>query len=273
MDYKEFVGSSVDDAITTASVEFGVTSDRLDYEVLEEGSSGFFGIGSKDAKIRARVKSENEAIEKEEPAAKEESAKEDISVPADTDSAALEAREDYSEEAVDESAEVSDEKSVDHSVERRPVDVNAAKDAANTFLKDLFGAMELDVTIEMHYDEENNSLNIELSGPEMGIIIGKRGATLDSVQYLANLAINRKLESYVRVKIDTEDYRYRRKQTLENLAKNVAYKVKRTRRPVSLEAMNPYERRIIHYALQSDNYVTTHSEGEEPYRHIVVVPK
>ena len=158
-------------------------------------------------------------------------------------------------------------------VEHRAVDIEAAKEAANVFLKDLFGAMELDVVIDMHYDEENNSLNIELSGPEMGIIIGKRGATLDSVQYLANLAINRKLESYVRVKIDTEDYRFRRKQTLENLAKNVAYKVKRTRRPVSLEAMNPYERRIIHYALQNDNYVSTHSEGEEPYRHIVVVPK
>jgi spoIIIJ-associated protein len=110
-------------------------------------------------------------------------------------------------------------------------------------------------------------------GPEMGIIIGKRGQTLDSLQYLTNLALNRKVDTYTKVKLDTEDYRRRRKETLENLAKNCAYKAKRTRKPVSLEAMNPYERRVIHYALQDDDSVTTHSEGEEPYRHVVITLK
>ncbi len=261
MEYKDFSGSSLDDAITAATIELGVTSDRLDYQVIEEGSSGFFGFGSKDCKIRARVK-EVEEISVEQPV------EEEVSEPVS---------EIVKEEVVEEAETVVEkaEEQSDHanSSVHAPVDVDAAKAAANVFLNDLFGAMDLEVHADMNYDEESNSLNIELSGPEMGIIIGKRGATLDSVQYLANLAVNRKLESYVRIKIDTEDYRFRRKQTLENLAKNVAYKVKRSRRPVSLEAMNPYERRIIHYALQNDNYVTTHSEGEEPYRHIVVVPK
>ena len=107
----------------------------------------------------------------------------------------------------------------------------------------------------------------------MGILIGKRGQTLDSLQYLANLAINKKCDDYYKVKIDTEDYRKRRKDTLENLAKNIAYKVKRTKRPVNLEPMNPFERRIIHSALQNDKYVTTHSEGDEPFRHVVVTLK
>ena len=110
-------------------------------------------------------------------------------------------------------------------------------------------------------------------GEDMGILIGKRGQTLDSLQYLANLAVNKNSEEYIKVKIDTEDYRKRRKETLENLAKNIAYKVKRTKRPVSLEPMNPFERRVIHSALQNDKFVTTHSEGEEPYRHVVVTLK
>ncbi len=259
MEYKEFSGSSLEDAITAATIELGVTSDRLDYQVVEEGSSGFFGFGSKDCKIRAKVKNE-EAVLTEAP---KEEIKEEAPV---QEKEVVEIEDTVSPEM--ETAETTSEDK-----DAVPVDLDAAKAAANVFLNDLFGAMDLEVHADMNYDEENNSLNIELSGPEMGIIIGKRGATLDSVQYLANLAVNRKLESYVRIKIDTEDYRFRRKQTLENLAKNVAYKVKRSRRPVSLEAMNPYERRIIHYALQNDNYVSTHSEGEEPYRHIVVVPK
>lgn len=133
--------------------------------------------------------------------------------------------------------------------------------------------MNLEVEISSSIDEENNILEIELKGPEMGVIIGKRGQTLDSLQYLTSLAVNRKVENHTKIKLDTEDYRRRRKETLENLAKNTAYKAKRNKRSVSLEAMNPYERRIIHSALQDDKYVTTHSEGEEPYRHVVVVPK
>lgn len=141
------------------------------------------------------------------------------------------------------------------------------------FLDKMFSAMNMKVTSKIDYNEENRTMNIDFSGDEMGILIGKRGQTLDSLQYLISLVVNKESDSYIKVKVDTEDYRERRKQTLENLAKNLSYKVKRTRRPVTLEPMNPYERRIIHSALQNDRYVETHSEGEEPYRKVVITLK
>lgn len=146
-------------------------------------------------------------------------------------------------------------------------------DKAIEFLSQIFDAMNLEVSITAAYNEEEQEISLNLEGEDMGILIGKRGQTLDSLQYLTNLAINKHSDEYYKVKIDTEDYRKRRKETLENLAKNIAYKVKRTKRPVSLEPMNPFERRIIHSALQNDRYVTTHSEGDEPYRHVVVTLK
>lgn len=208
MDYKKFSAKTVEDAITEACKEFLVTSDRLGHNVIEEGSSGFLGIGSKPAVIEAWVK------EEEKPASLDEEAKD--------------------------------------------------------FLKNVFTAMNMAVVVNINYDEENRNMDIDLSGDEMGVLIGKRGQTLDSLQYLVSLVINKKQENYIRVKVDTENYRQRRKDTLENLAKNISYKVKRTKRSVSLEPMNPYERRIIHSALQNDRYVTTHSEGEEPFRRVVV---
>nr|WP_291235223.1 RNA-binding cell elongation regulator Jag/EloR [Frisingicoccus sp.] len=141
------------------------------------------------------------------------------------------------------------------------------------FLDKMFSAMNMEVTSKIDYNEENRTMNIDFSGDEMGILIGKRGQTLDSLQYLISLVVNKESDSYIKVKVDTEDYRERRKQTLENLAKNLSYKVKRTRRPVTLEPMNPYERRIIHSALQNDRYVETHSEGDEPYRKVVITLK
>ena len=138
------------------------------------------------------------------------------------------------------------------------------------FLDSMFGAMSMEVKADITFDDEENSVNVDLSGDNMGVLIGKRGQTLDSIQYLTSLVINKNSEKYVRVKLDTENYRKRRKETLESLAKNIAYKVKRSRRPVSLEPMNPYERRIIHSALQADKFVSTRSEGEEPFRHVVV---
>lgn len=208
MEYKEFTGKSVDDALTNATVELGVTSDQIKYEVVEEGSNGFLGIGSKDAVIKVVISS-NENPET----------------------------------------------------------------VAKNFLNEVFEAMQLEVNVTIKFNEIDNTLDIDLAGPEMGVLIGKRGQTLDSLQYLTNLAVNRSADSYTRVKIDTEDYRRRRKETLENLAKNMANKVKRTRKPVHLEAMNPYERRIIHSALQNNQYVTTHSEGEEPCRYVVITLK
>ncbi len=207
MDFIEVTGKTVDDAITEALVQLGVTSDQIEYEVIEEAKSGFLGFNSKPAKVKVRKK-------------------------------------------------------------------ETINDKVNTFLQDVFKAMDLEVEIVIkESEEEENVLDIELKGDDMGVLIGKRGQTLDSLQYLTNLAINKNSETYVKVKLDTENYRKRRKDTLENLAKNIAYKVKRTKKAVSLEPMNPFERRVIHSALQKDRYVTTHSEGEEPYRHVVVTLK
>ena len=150
---------------------------------------------------------------------------------------------------------------------------NDVVDNIREFLEKVFGAMNIDAEILIEKEEGSNVINVELKGSDMGILIGKRGQTLDALQYRANLAVNKNAEEYVKVKIDTEDYRKRRRETLENLARNIAFKVKRTRRPVSLEPMNPFERRVIHSTLQNDKFVTTHSEGEEPYRHVVVTPK
>ena len=141
------------------------------------------------------------------------------------------------------------------------------------FLDKMLAAMNMEVKSTINYNEENRTMDIDFAGEEMGILIGKRGQTLDSLQYLISLVVNKESDSYIKVKVDTEDYRERRKATLENLAKNLSYKVKRTRRPVTLEPMNPYERRIIHSALQNDRYVETHSEGDEPYRKVVITLK
>ncbi len=209
MEYIEVSAKTVSEAITEACQKLSVTSDRLDYQVIEEGSSGFLGIGSKPAVIKAAVKFEK------------------LTVP----------------------------------------------EVAENFLHDVFTAMNMAVTVNVDYDEDRRTMDIEISGDEMGILIGKRGQTLDSLQYLVSLVVNKEVEEFIRVKLDTENYRERRRETLENLAKNIAYKVKRTKRPVSLEPMNPYERRIIHSALQNDRYVTTYSEGEEPFRRVVVALK
>ncbi|GFI32336.1 MAG: protein jag [Lachnospiraceae bacterium] len=206
MEFIEVSAKTVDDAITESLVKLGTTSDKIEYEIIEKGSSGFLGIGSRPALIKVRKKSEVE-------------------------------------------------------------------DYVYDFLHNVFLAMNMEVEILINKSEDGKNVDVELKGEEMGVLIGKRGQTLDSLQYLTNLAVGKQVNEYVKVKIDTEDYRKRRRDTLENLAKNIAYKVKRTKRSVSLEPMNPFERRVIHSALQNDRYVNTHSEGEEPYRHVVVTLK
>ena len=209
MDYKNFEGKNIDDAITNACQELGITSDKLAYEVVEEGGSGFLGLGKKAAVIKARKKGDVDEI-------------------------------------------------------------------AADFLNKVFDAMELTVKLDVNVEDQDNeqTINIDIVGDDMGVLIGKRGQTLDSLQYLTSLIVNKESDDkFSRVRLDTENYRERRQQTLENLAKNIAKKVKRIKKPVALEPMNPYERRIIHSALQDDKYCTTRSEGEEPYRHVVVVLK
>ncbi len=206
MDFIEVTAKTVDDAITEGLIKLGTTSDKIETEIIEKGSSGFLGIGSKPAVVRIRKKF-------------------------------------------------------------------SVKDFVWSFLNDVFQAMKMKVEINVTVSEDQKNVDVELKGEDMGVLIGKRGQTLDSLQYITNLALGKQVNEFVKVKIDTEDYRKRRKDTLENLAKNIAYKVKRTKRPVSLEPMNPFERRVIHSALQNDKYVSTHSEGEEPYRHVVVTLK
>lgn len=203
MEYIEVSAKTVDDAITLACQKLSVPSDRLEYVVDSEGSSGFLGIGSKAAVIRARIKC-------------------------------------------------------------------SVTDIAKDFLNDLFEKMNYDVVVSVKYNEDDELMEIELGGDEMGVLIGKRGQTLDSIQCLVKLVVNKNSDKFIRVTVDTENYRQRRKETLENLAKNLAFKVKRTKRSVSLEPMNSYERRIIHATLQNDKYVETHSEGEGKDRQIII---
>lgn len=207
MEYIEFTGKSLEEALTNAAVSLGIPSDQLKYDVIEEASSGFLGIfNTKPAKIRVEKK-------------------------------------------------------------------KSVEDVVNTFLGDMFQAMNMEVSIDVNVDEVSETVEINLTGDDMGLLIGKRGQTLDALQYIVRLVINKEIGGYLKVKVDTENYRERRKETLESLAKNIAYKVKRTKRPVTLEPMNPYERRIIHSSLQNDKFVATKSEGEEPYRHVVVYLK
>lgn len=243
MEYMEFKGKTKNDAITEACRHFSIPSDRLDYEVVDEGKTGFLGMGARPAIVRARVK-------------EEEKAKETESVTLNETPLAMEVKA-----AGQKDETIKDLKEID------------VEGVSKKFLTDVFAAMGIGVEIAAVYDESQRNLEVDLSGDEMGVLIGKRGQTLDSLQYLISLVVNKGTNEYIRVKVDTENYRQRRKETLENLAKNIAYKVKRTRRPVSLEPMNPYERRIIHSALQNNPYVSTHSEGEEPYRKVVVTLK
>ena len=259
---------TVDDAITEALIQLGVTSDRLEYEVIEKGSAGFLGIGVKQAVIEARRKPEPKEEKVEEPVKAEPKKVETVQ----PQKAAAEKKADEPQKAAFEKAvekEVKEEvKKETKLVEVQPQTIEAVED----FLKNTMKAMDMEVELKTEIDQDG-ALCVDMSGEHMGILIGKRGQTLDSLQYLANRVANKHQEGYVRVKLDTENYRARREETLRHLAKNIAHKVKRNRRPVALEPMNPYERRIIHSALQSDPYVMTHSEGEEPFRKVVITLK
>ena len=281
---------TLDDAITEALIQLGVTSDRLEYNVIEKGSAGFLGIGMKQAVIEAWKKEDKEeeeflkAVEetiRENPVkeyfAKEDNVKEDDVKEHQAEEAAKkeEAVREEKTEKEEASANAKEEKSEPVSVKEKELLAKVEDETiryVEQFVKDTLKAMDMDVEITSSIDKDG-ALYVDMKGENMGILIGKRGQTLDSLQYLANRVANKHQSGYVRVKLDIENYRARREETLKHLAKNIAHKVKRNRRPVILEPMNPYERRIIHSTLQSDPYVTTHSEGEEPYRKVVVTLK
>lgn len=308
-DYIQFSAKTKSEAITKACIELGVSSDQLEIQVVSEGSNGFFGIGSKPAIIKVRkvepVSEEEEMKEivetvkldsfKEEAPVKEEKKPEPVK-------AAKEAREPKAvspkqekprqpkpakerpvkekqpkepKQFRDQKEKPAKEKPVKPSkpveILTDPEEIKEVENRAKVFLRDVFASMNLgEVEITSEYNPADGSLEVDFEGQDMGILIGKRGQTLDSLQYLTSLVVNKGKSNYIRVKLDTEDYRKRRKETLENLARGIAYKVKKTRKTVVLEPMNPYERRIIHSALQGNKFVETVSEGEEPYRHVVV---
>ena len=299
----QFSAKTKNEAITKACIELGVSSDQLDIQVVSEGSSGFFGIGSKPAIIKARKvedNSEEKEIEKivdsvkinafkvketQKSAPKSVSRQNDVKPETKTETAKASKEEKQPRPAKEKPAK---EKSVKEQKERPakekqvkaskpieiitdPEEIKDIEERALVFLRDVFGSMDLgEVQITSKYNTTDGCLEVDFEGEDMGILIGKRGQTLDSLQYLTSLVVNKGKSDYIRVKLDTEDYRRRRKETLENLARGIAYKVKKTRKPVVLEPMNPYERRIIHSALQGNKFVETASEGEEPYRHVVV---
>lgn len=300
MEYITVSAKTLDDAITEALIQLGVTSDQLDYQVIEKGSAGFLGIGMKQAVIKARRKEE---IKEEEPEIelpkvdvslvkeplKKEPRKDTVKHEKENVKREPEKKEQVKKESAKKESPKKESKKKPYQKEKKETvkeqpEANApakkeaelAKvesqtiEACEKFISDVLKAMGMDDVKVTSLIDEEGALSIDMEGSNMGIMIGKRGQTLDSLQYLTNRVANKMQDGYVRVKLDTEDYRRRRKETLENLAKNIASKVKRSRRTVSLEPMNPYERRIIHSALQADPAVSTHSEGEEPYRRVVV---
>lgn len=328
-DYIQFSAKTKSEAITKACIELGASSDQLDIQVVSEGSSGFFGFGSKPAIIKAKkiqtvstedelkeiveavkvesikeegykkpapkpakkparkpepvknesVKAEQAKVEKEQP---KEAVKEQKEFKEKQPKPAREkqyrdrpAKEKPAKDRQPKEKEVQKEKPVKASkpveILSDPEEIKEIEERAKVFLHDVFASMNLgEVEVNSKYNTKDGCLEVDFEGDDMGILIGKRGQTLDSLQYLTSLVVNKGKSNYIRVKLDTEDYRRRRKETLENLARGIASKVRKTRKPVVLEPMNPYERRIIHSALQGNRYVETISEGEEPYRHVVV---
>ena len=314
-DYIQFSAKTKSEAITKACIELGVSSDQLEIQVVSEGKSGLFGIGSKPAIIKVRKSepvSEEEEIKeivetvkidslKEEKAIKEEISVKEEKKPEQVKKAPKDSKKEVKEpkaaapeqdkprqpkpvkerkEKISKEPKETVEKPAKEKAVKTgkpveiitdPEEIKEVEDRARVFLHDVFASMNLgEVEITSKYNTADGSLEVDFEGEDMGILIGKRGQTLDSLQYLTSLVVNKGKANYIRVKLDTEDYRKRRKETLENLARGIAYKVKKTRKTVVLEPMNPYERRIIHSALQGNKFVETVSEGEEPYRHVVV---
>ncbi|MCQ2400772.1 MAG: protein jag [Lachnospiraceae bacterium] len=252
-----FSAKTLADCITKACVELGVTSDMLDYTVVEQGSNGVLGIGARPWVISAGIR------EEEAPAVVEEAAEEKKAVPVSETVKKAEPEKAVEEVPAAPAIEAAP-------TEKGPVSVTEQEELCVNFLKNVFESMGLEVKIETSFDELLSELSVNLSGDDMGVLIGKRGQTLDSLQYLAGQVVNKHSGNYIRIKLDTENYRERRKETLETLAHNMAHKVRRTKKPMALEPMNPYERRIIHSSLQDEKDIFTRSEGEEPYRHVVV---
>lgn len=314
-EYIEISEKTLDDCITSACRKLSITSDNLDYEVIDQGSLGFMGFNSRNAVIRAKVKENEhgsaaaggdvlgnvheektqEEYETDRRKEKESASGRDFGKSDFTRSSYGSGRgfygsrsggrrngyassydrpkKDFTQTSIYDHAPATSRRAEEPKIDYTDEQIEEFQKKAENFLAPMFQTMGMDVRVSYDFDKEENILNVDFEGDDMGILIGKRGQTLDSIQYLVSLVVNKDVEGYVHVKADTEDYRARRRKTLENLAKNIAFKVKKTHKAQALEPMNPYERRIIHSALQGDRYVTTYSEGEDPYRRVVITPK
>ncbi len=254
MDFIEKTGKNVEEALNDALAELKTTADKVNVEVIEEAKNGIFGLFAKKAKIRVTLKDAAKKIG-------------DI-----VDETVDSIKEDYKagkQEAAAARENAKKEEAKPAAV-REYVIEEAAVDAAKEFLQKIFNAMRIEVVMEKFINKNEGVVTFKLHGSDMGILIGKHGQTLDSLQYLTNLVANKNSAERIRIVIDIEDYRERRVETLNRLAQRLADKVKRTGERVVLEPMNPHERKIIHVALQNDRRITTLSEGEEPYRRVVI---
>jgi spoIIIJ-associated protein len=275
MSYSEKWGTSVDEAVKLALSDLKATMDEVEVTVLEEPSKGFFGIGNKLAKVRVSIKSATDAVVHEATEQKKEQKTE----------TKVESSEEPSVESlmgkkVTAERDIPTEKSIEKSVEKKREDIkpllqtkpedlkDLTEHPALTFIKDTIDSMGLKMSVKASGNEE--FVFLELEGEDTGTIIGKRGQTLDAIQYLTSLVVNKGKEEYVRVVIDAENYRAKREKTLQQLADRLADKVARSKRPMKLEPMNPYERKVIHSTLQNHPKVVTRSEGEEPYRRVII---
>lgn len=280
----EMTGKTINEAVDNACTKLGVSLLDVDYKVIDEPSKGFLGIGAKPARVLVTVIGSDEPEVKPEPKpqvvkpevkpeTKVEKPKEDSKPQPKVEKTAKVVVEEKIE--VEEVVEISDEEPAENESARASLtdeDKNNILVIATGFLSQVFEKMNMSVELNASF-KDNKHIVIDMKGDDMGTIIGKRGQTLDSIQYLTNLVVNKGEYPYMNVTLDTEDYRAKRQKTLEQLAFNLAKKAKHNRRNITLEPMNPYERRIIHATLQNDRYVTTYSEGTEPYRYVVIALK
>ena len=276
-----------DEAVTKALIELATGSDNLDIEVVDKGSKGFLGIGSRPCVIYVSKKQDKDLLLYEEDKDfktdysqnifenKEKSNKENKYK---VQTKSFDTEKSKPVEKVRDEGFVHETDSVKLPRKQRKVyseeEAEAIIEDMRDFISKLFEKMEINVNMDTEFNHRDNEISVFFSSDDdIGLIIGKRGQTLDAIQYIVSLVVNKNTESYIRIKMDTENYRERRKENLEVLAKNVASKVKKFKKPISLEPMNPYERRIIHSVLQSDNFVSTRSDGDEPFRYITVIPR
>lgn len=278
MDYAEKWGKDEDEAIRLALIDLKLTIDEVDVIVLEESSKGFFGIGSKLAKVRVQKKTAEKV--KEKPI--KEAVKEAPITNVQSNSTKEVTKKEFVKKEKKEHKEFKENKEIRNSAKKsesvedfkteRPDNlVSVQNSPALDFLKDVTEKMGIEVTVTA--EENDNSIYIDINGKDSGTVIGKRGQTLDAIQYLTRLVVNKDDEKYKRVVVDAENYRAKREKTLEQLANRLADKVVRTKKSVRLEPMNPYERKIIHATLQGNPKITTRSEGEEPYRRVIIEMK